>query len=169
MKNQVLTSLLLIFSAVHALASDEFTKFNCTQDPAKSLVGKRISAKKVSQTEQLHKNIGLKHVWSDGMPEDAYNLISWEFCDNQYIFLAKIKAKKAFIADILKIKKTEAQLPQSLPGADCEQNGKKINFSLVALLNPGSQEIKTAARAWKIDPKRFNFSTIPTSGLTCKN
>ncbi len=160
--------LVLLFSSSNARAADEFEAIRCGADVAQAVIGRKASAGNASALERAHRELGLKNLGGDGMPEDPYLLVEWQICQSAYVFLIDQKTRRGVIADALALPETLRDLPQSLPGADCQRQGKPAEPHLFALLDKEVHAGRALAKkAWRMDPASMKFVAVPVEGLSC--
>jgi hypothetical protein len=168
MKPLILGSLLVSLLSPAAWAGDEFASVKCGADVVKAVVGRKMNQGKVQALEDAHKDIGLKSLGGDGEPEDAFALVEWQICQSTYVFLIDQKTKREVIADAVMLPDLLKDLPQSLPGSECQRQGKPAGHDFFVLLEKVSGATRAPAKmAWRIDQATMKFVTVPIEGLSC--
>jgi hypothetical protein len=165
---QLTLPLFLLLSTPRASAADEFESVRCGADVVKAVVGRKMSRTTVSALESAHKDLGLKNLGGDGMPEDPYSLVEWQLCQSVVVFLVDHRSRRGVITDAVVLPDDLKDLPQALPGADCQRQGKLAEQELFVLLDKGPRTARAPARkAWRIDLTSMKFVGVASDGLSC--
>ena len=148
----------LLAGAGGAHAGDAFDAVKCDGDVVKALVGKRIPNGPAVKLEKRHAAIGLKLEGSD-MLDDPLDYEAWTICGSTF----HVIVKKDVVTDAVKADHSKAA-PAFL--GPCEQNGKRMDDSVLAILKPddGTADTLPATAAWRIDAKKARFVAIDAAG-----
>lgn len=151
----------LLAGANSAHAGDAFDGVSCDGDAVKALVGKKIPNGPAAELEKRHAAIGLRLEGSDTL-DDALDYEAWTICSSTYHLILK----KDIVTDGVKANHSKAA--PSFLGA-CEQNGQRMDASVLAILKQGSDtaEKLPATAAWRIDAKNARFVAADPAGLMC--
>ena len=151
----------LLAGAGSAHAGDAFDAVKCDGDVVKALVGKRIPNGPAVELEKRHAAIGLKLEGSD-MLDEPLDYEAWTICGGT----VHVILKNNIVTDAVKADHSKAT-PAFL--GPCEQNGKRMDDSVLAILKPGNDAADKlpATAAWRIDAKKARFVAIDAAGLMC--
>jgi hypothetical protein len=143
---------------------DGFSGVKCGGDISAALIGRSMGNERGVVIENRHKDLGLKDLGgtdiSDRPPLFA---ASWKICGDEYMLL---EDGHNVVRDVLKVPAHSKTSPLSI--GECQNNGKKMPGTIVAILNNEQGKATLSAKAaWKIDGKTSKFIKIPTDGLGC--
>lgn len=148
--------------------ADEFSGITCSSDIPHAVVGNKMTTGKARNIEAAHKDIALKDLGSDGMPEDPYITISWEICGREYVFLKSQLRRNEIINDVLAIPSEFIHGYRLLPGSDCTRNEKRVE-DIYAIAEQGARGTKAKIKAaWKINRANMKFVKLASDGIDCK-
>ena len=152
----------LLFASVQVHAADAFDKIQCGPDVAKALSGQRMSDEPVAAIEGRYAELGLKDLGGSEVSDHLFSG-SWRICGSEFVLLMD---DHSVIRDVLPFPPHSKTAPGF--SGSCEASGKKVEGTLVAVLNdePGAKTL-AAQSAWKIDEKAAKFVKLPTDGLRC--
>ena len=133
--------LVVLFAA--SSHADEFAKVKCGSNVSQAVIGKSTSPRKLREVENAHRAIGLRNLGSDGLPDDPFQLVWWEICGREYVFLKQSTHSQRVIRDVLPIPQALQGYPWSLPGAECERDNKKLNENILHRYSSNHHTAKT--------------------------
>ena len=168
MKSVFLPILVFFFFLQSICVADEFSGITCNSDVTKAVIGKKMTKGRVSDIEATHKNITLKDLGGDGMPEDPFFTISWEICGREYIFLIDQSKNKEIINDVLPIPTDFKQAYRLLPGSSCTRHEKRVK-NIYAFAEQGAKGTKAKMKAaWEISRTTMKFTKLSPEEIDCK-
>lgn len=151
----------LLAGARIAHAGDAFDGVKCDGDIVKALVGAKIPNGPAVDTEKRHTALGLRLEGSD-MLDEPLDYEAWTICGSTY----HVILKKDIVTDA--VKADHSKTAPSFLGS-CEQNGKPMGGTLLAILKANSDAGAKlpATAAWRIDAKKARFAAMDPAGLMC--
>ena len=111
---------------------------------------------------RLEKRFGETRIAGQGMLDEPLDYEAWTICGSTY----HVILKKDIVTDA--VKADHSKTAPSFLGS-CEQNGKPMGGTLLAILKANSDAAAKlpATAAWRIDAKKARFAAMDPAGLMC--
>ena len=156
-----LVPLVLVFALQPAaLAKKDFDGVKCGTDIAQSLIGRKMTDRKVSELENAYKPLHLRDLGADVL-KNGFHTIIWQICGELFLLFGK----GTHVLDAVRLPPvSDKEAPVVV---SCTRDGKSVDDVLPVLRSTAAAGEPNVMQAWQVDYKKQKLVTLMPAGVVC--